>query len=135
MSHKILIADEEVFRLGSSNVNNRSLRLDTECDLAIRATDAATSKGIVAIRDGLIAEHLGVEPQVVTDTIAETGSLIKTIERLRGEGKTLQPYEVPDLTSVEEWLADNEVLDPEGPQEMFETLSKRGLFRRLRRKK
>ncbi len=132
---KILIADEEVFRLGSSNVNNRSLRLDTECDLAIRATDAATSKGIVAIRDGLIAEHLGVEPQVVSDLIAETGSLIKTIERLRGEGKTLQPYEVPDLTSVEEWLADNEVLDPEGPQEMFETFSKRGLFRRLRRKK
>jgi len=111
------------------------LRLDTECDLAIRSTDDATSAAITAIRDGLIAEHLGVEQQVVSDLIAETGSLIKTIERLRGEGKTVQPYEVPDLTSVEEWLADNEVLDPEGPEEMFESLDKRGLFRRLRRKK
>ncbi len=46
--------------------------------------------------------------------------------------KTLVPYQVPDLTSVEEWLADNEVLDPEGPDEMFEALSKRGLFRRFR---
>ena len=72
---------------------------------------------------------------VVSDLIAETGSLIETIERLRGKGKTVQPYEVPDLTAVEEWLADNEVLDPEGPEEMFEALSKRGLFRRLRRKK
>ncbi|TCP66734.1 phospholipase D-like domain-containing protein [Sphingomonas sp. PP-CE-1G-424] len=132
---KILIADDDVFRLGSSNMNNRSLRLDTECDLAIRATDDATARGIAAIRDGLIAEHLGVEVSVVSDLIAETGSLIETIERLRGKGKTVQPYEVPDLTAVEEWLADNEVLDPEGPEEMFEALSKRGLFRRLRRKK
>jgi phosphatidylserine/phosphatidylglycerophosphate/cardiolipin synthase-like enzyme len=129
---KILIGDDDVFRLGSSNMNNRSLRLDTECDLAIRATDAATAKGIAAIRDGLIAEHLGVAVEVVTDLIAETGSLIQTIERLRGEGKTLRCYEEPDLSSVQAWLADNEVLDPEGPEEMFEALGKRGLFRRLR---
>ena len=131
---KILIADDDVFRLGSSNMNNRSLRLDTECDLAIRAPDAATSACIAAIRNGLIAEHLGVDRQTVTDRIAETGSLIETIESLRGEGKTLRPYEVPDLSSVEAWLADNEVLDPEGPEEMFELFTNRGLFRRLRRR-
>jgi phosphatidylserine/phosphatidylglycerophosphate/cardiolipin synthase-like enzyme len=135
---KILIADDDVFRLGSSNVNNRSLRLDTECDLAIRAVDAATSKAVAAIRDGLMAEHLGVAVEVVSAMITETGSLIETIERLRqeqvGVSKTLRCYEVPDLTAVEAWLADNEVLDPEGPQEMFESLSKRGLFRRWRRK-
>jgi phosphatidylserine/phosphatidylglycerophosphate/cardiolipin synthase-like enzyme len=51
---KILIADDDVFRLGSSNVNNRSLRLDTECDLAVRAKDAATSEVIAAIRDGVV---------------------------------------------------------------------------------
>ncbi|GAA3271071.1 hypothetical protein GCM10020258_45620 [Sphingomonas yabuuchiae] len=51
-----------------------------------------------------------------------------------GRGRSLRPYEVPDLSSVEEWLADNEVLDPEGPDEMFEAFSQRkGLFRRLRR--
>ncbi|HXH16658.1 MAG TPA: phospholipase D-like domain-containing protein [Sphingomonas sp.] len=132
---KILIADDDVFRLGSSNMNNRSLRLDTECDLAIRATDDATSQCITAIRDGLIAEHLGVDRQTVSDRVAETGSLIETIESLRGPGKTLRRYEVPDLSSVEAWLADNEVLDPEEPGEMFELLDKRGLFRRWRRKR
>jgi phosphatidylserine/phosphatidylglycerophosphate/cardiolipin synthase-like enzyme len=130
---KILIADEDVFRLGSSNMNNRSLRLDTECDLAFRASDAATGACIATIRDGLIAEHLGVDRDLITTTIAQTGSLIATIEQLRGKGKTLRPYEVPDLTAVEAWLADNEVLDPEGPEEMFESLDKRGLFRRWRR--
>jgi hypothetical protein len=26
-------------------------------------------------------------------------------------------------------IADNEILDPEGPEEVFETIEKRGLFR------
>jgi hypothetical protein len=42
---------------------------------------------------------------------------------------------VPDLDGIEKWLADNEVLDPEGPGEMFEATTHRGLFRgRLRRR-
>lgn len=66
----------------------------------------------------------------------QTGSLIETIERLRGPGRSLRPYEVPDLDGVEKWLADNEVLDPEGPGEMFEAVTHRGLFRgRLRRRR
>jgi phosphatidylserine/phosphatidylglycerophosphate/cardiolipin synthase-like enzyme len=134
---KILIADDEVFRLGSSNLNNRSMRLDTECDLAIAAeADSAAGRRIAAIRDELLAEHLGVAPKQVGEAIARTGSLIAAVEVLRGQpGRTLRPYEVPDLSSVEEWLADNEVLDPEGPDEMFEAFSQRkGLFRRLRRR-
>jgi len=128
---KILIADDNVFRLGSSNVNNRSLRLDTECDLAIEATTERDRARITEIRDDLLAEHLGVAPEVVTAAIAEKGSLIGAIEHLRGVGKTLRPYAVPNLSEVEQWLADNEVLDPEGPGEMFESLAKRGLFRRF----
>ncbi len=127
---KIMIVDDRVLRLGSSNMNNRSLRLDTECDLAIEAVDAATATQIIAIRDGLLAEHLGTTPERVTAAVAETGSLIAAIERLRGEGRSLRPYQAPNLSGVQTWLADNEVLDPEGPMEMFEPLSGRGLFRR-----
>ena len=125
---KVLVIDEEVVRVGSSNFNNRSLRLDTECDVTI----CDDGSRIAAIRDGLVAEHLGREPAEIAASIAERG-LIATIESLRGAGgRTLVPYEVPDLHAVETWLADNEVLDPEGPAEMFEPLSKRGLLRRLR---
>jgi phosphatidylserine/phosphatidylglycerophosphate/cardiolipin synthase-like enzyme len=135
---KVLVIDEEVIRVGSSNFNNRSLRLDTECDVTIEQGGEQDSARIAAIRDDLIAEHLAIEPSAVTAAIAEHG-LIGAIEALRGEGKTLVPYEVPDLNAVEEWLADNKILDPEGPDEMFEPLSARRpllgrLKNRIRRK-
>lgn len=133
---KILVVDERVLRVGSSNMNNRSLRLDTECDVTIDAAlpaNGAAGPAIRAIRDGLIAEHLGAEPEEVSRRIDTSGSIIAAIEALRGEGRSLRPYAIPDLNDVEEWLADNEVLDPEGPEEMFETFTKRGLFRSLRK--
>jgi phosphatidylserine/phosphatidylglycerophosphate/cardiolipin synthase-like enzyme len=132
---KVLVVDDRVLRVGSSNMNNRSLRLDTECDVVV---DAALNPGVEpsirTVRDGLLGEHLGRSPEEVARRIGETGSLIAAIEAMRGPGRSLVPYETPDLSSVEAWLADNEVLDPEGPAEMFEPLARRGLFRRLRKR-
>ncbi len=128
---KVMIVDGQSLRIGSANMNNRSMGLDTECDVMIDADDER-AEAVRAIRNGLIAEHLGVAIEIVAGKIEACGSIIDTIEALRGDGRSLRPYEVPDLSSVEAWLADNEVLDPESPSEMFEATSKRGLFRRLR---
>lgn len=135
---KIMVIDDQELRIGSANVNNRSMRLDTECDVAIDARQQPNdtiSARIRTIRDSLIAEHLGVDAERVTQRIAESGSLIATIEALRGNARSLVRYTVPELSSVEQWLADNEVLDPEGPSEMFEPLSQRSLFRGWRRRR
>ncbi|MDO6415597.1 phospholipase D-like domain-containing protein [Sphingomonas sp. BIUV-7] len=128
---KVMIVDGRILRIGSANMNNRSMGLDTECDIAIDAGEEGEAK-VSAIRNGLIAEHLGVPTEQVAGQIARRGSLIATIEALRGTGRSLRPYEIPDLNGVEAWLADNEVLDPESPSEMFEATTRRGLFRRLR---
>ena len=135
---KITIVDDCSLRVGSANMNNRSMRLDTECDVVIDAAlqDQPVGPRIEAIRDDLLAEHLNVTPEQVATLLAETGSLIATIEQLRGPGRSLRPYEAPDLPAVEKWLADNEVLDPENPDELFEPLSGKGLWRgRLRGRK
>lgn len=131
---KILVIDDRVLHVGSSNMNNRSLRLDTECDVTIDSGvpgNAASTATIRAIRASLLAEHLGVDPAEVARRIDASGSLIETIEALRGPGRSVRPYVVPNLSEVEKWLADHEVLDPEGPEEMFESFTKRSLFRRL----
>lgn len=131
---KVMVVDDCYLRVGSSNFNNRSLRLDTECDVVL-TTDLPRNEGlgdkIAFLRNDLIAEHLGVTADQVADRLSETGSLIETIDGLRksGSGRTLQPFEMPELSDIEEWLADNEILDPEGPDAIFEPLSQRGLFR------
>ncbi|WP_188850868.1 phospholipase D-like domain-containing protein [Aureimonas glaciei] len=132
---KILIIDDMILRIGSSNMNNRSLRLDTECDVTIDVEmpgNESMRETIIALRNNLLAEHLGTDVDRVARLVTETGSLVQTIETLRGTGRSLRPYETPELSDVEKWLADNEVLDPEGPSEMFELPSKRGLLRRLK---
>jgi len=136
---KVLIVDDRVLHVGSANMNNRSLRLDTECDVVIDAASAANADAaeaiataIAGLRDRLLGEHLGLAPDSVRARVEAEGSLIAAIEALRGEGRSLRPYEVPVLNEVETWLADNELLDPEGPEEIFKPLSQRGLLRRLR---
>jgi phosphatidylserine/phosphatidylglycerophosphate/cardiolipin synthase-like enzyme len=131
---KVTVIDGRILRVGSSNFNNRSMRLDTECDVTIDATIAgaeAAAPRIAAIAHELMAEHLGVPASSVADRMAQTGSLIAAIEALRGPGHSLRPYEMPQLDGIEAWIADNEILDPEGPDEMFAPLARRGLLRRL----
>jgi phosphatidylserine/phosphatidylglycerophosphate/cardiolipin synthase-like enzyme len=136
---KVLIVDDRVLHVGSANMNNRSLRLDTECDVTIDAASAANADAsgaigaaIAGLRDQLLGEHLGLAPASVRARIEAEGSLIAAIEALRGEGRSLRPYQMPVLNEVETWLADNELLDPEGPEDIFKPLSQRGLLRRLR---
>jgi phosphatidylserine/phosphatidylglycerophosphate/cardiolipin synthase-like enzyme len=132
---KIMIVDDRAIRVGSSNMNNRSMRLDTECDVTIDThlpANAGREDEIRRIRDDLIAEHLDLPLERVAAVIAERG-LIGGIEELRDKpGRTLRPYVTPNLNDVQAWLADNEVLDPEGPAEMLEPMTSKGLFRRMK---
>ena len=38
---KVMIVDDRLLRIGSANLNNRSMGTDTECDLAIEARNEA----------------------------------------------------------------------------------------------
>jgi phosphatidylserine/phosphatidylglycerophosphate/cardiolipin synthase-like enzyme len=128
---KIAIFDDRILRIGSANLNNRSMRLDTECDVSI---DAARHPGrgfderIAALRNDLLAEHLGVTQAQFAEALRARGSLIAAIEDLRGDGQTLKTYEFPERNGITEWLAENEILDPEEPDELFEPIARRGLL-------
>jgi phospholipase D1/2 len=119
---KVVAMDEELLRVGSSNLNNRSLGMDTECDLTVHAgeddpRDAEIRKRIVRLRNSLIAEHLDVTTEKVGSAIKDAdGKLIGAIEALRGAGRTLVPFVAPDLNVAEDAvMAENELFDPERP--------------------
>jgi phosphatidylserine/phosphatidylglycerophosphate/cardiolipin synthase-like enzyme len=133
---KIMIVDDRVIRVGSANMNNRSMGLDSECDLTIDTALTANRQAglaITAMMDDLLAEHLGEAPSRVRQEIERQGSLIGAIENLCGEGRTLVALEIEEPNAVEEALADNEVLDPESAGEQFEPIARPGLLARLRR--
>ncbi|MGL4198966.1 MAG: phospholipase D-like domain-containing protein, partial [Allorhizobium sp.] len=137
---KLMIVDDQILRVGSSNINNRSMRFDQECDVALEAgASSDLSARMVSFRNDLLAEHLGTTPEIIEQTLQESGSLIAAIDHLRetnpaSPGGTLKPYETPEISDIEKWLADHEILDPEGSDAVFEPIEKRGLFRgRLKR--
>lgn len=117
---KILVVDDRLVRVGSSNVNNRSLGFDTECDLAVEAPSgaegASVRETIAAFRDGLLAEHLGTQPAAVAEALRREGSLGGAVEALRrDEGKTLRPIEPEPPNSAERLLTETRLLNPEQP--------------------
>lgn len=112
---KVMIVDDDVARIGSSNIANRSMGLDTECDLTIQAgAREDVRQAIRGLRASLLAEHLGCEPEAVQRTIAQTGSLRGALSRLQREDRTLKP--LTELAEIPEpMLSVASVVDPEKP--------------------
>lgn len=112
---KVVVMDETLLRIGSSNLNNRSMGFDTECDLAIESAERgdAVGRAAVELRNILVAEHLDVDPEVIAVATKDGGSLISTIERLRGPGRSLRPFEPGTVSDEDSVLAESALADPE----------------------
>jgi phospholipase D1/2 len=59
---KVLVIDDDVLRIGSSNATRRSMALDSECDVVVIARDEDDRRAIAAFRKRLLAEHFGCDP-------------------------------------------------------------------------
>ncbi|CAO3361870.1 VTT domain-containing protein [Azospirillum melinis] len=117
---KVMVVDDRLLRIGSANLNNRSMGLDTECDLALEAgpgpEHADTRRAILHTRDDLIAEHLGSTAAEVAAAHRRLGSLAAAIESLRKPvGRTLEPLHDPEPDGLAAAVADARVFDPEHP--------------------
>lgn len=117
---KVMIIDDRLLRVGSSNTSNRSMGLDTECDLAIEADgNAHSSEGIAAVHHRLLAEHLDRPPDAVEAALREHGSLIRAVESLRTDtGRTLQPLTLAVDPRLDKLVPDSTVVDPNEPIDM-----------------
>ena len=127
---KIAIIDDRFLRVGSSNLNNRSQALDSECDVIVDAglpANRDTGPAMTALRHRLLAEHLGCSPEQFAEAEAQSESMVDAIEALRGKGKTLELLPMEDLGAADDFIASNELLDPESPDAMLDPIAKRGL--------
>jgi phosphatidylserine/phosphatidylglycerophosphate/cardiolipin synthase-like enzyme len=111
---KLLLVDDRFLRIGSSNFNNRSLSVDTECDLALEALHSRHRRQIRAVRNRLIAAQLQQPLGVVAAAFRHAPSLIAAIESLNGAGR-LRPLPEAQKDGPCEPVPGTILLDPSEP--------------------
>lgn len=112
---KTTIIDDRLLRVGSSNLSNRSMGLDTECDLALEAQTTEQQQKVSAFREDLLAEHFGLSIRELTSALASAGSLKRLIDSRADASHTLKKLDCQVNELSDELLPDASMVDPEKP--------------------
>ena len=112
---KVMVVDDKFLRVGSANMNNRSMGADTECDLAIEAKNNADREAIIRIRDRLLGEHCGASGEEVARLLDETGSLVAIADGLSRNGHRLRRIDDGEPDGEELGAVISEIADPARP--------------------
>src|SRR5215203_277071 len=113
---KVMVIDDRFLRIGSANMNNRSMGADSECDLAIEANSPAERRAIVEIRNRLIGEHCGMTAaDVARALVRQRNSLIAVADTLTANGHSLRPIDDGELDEGEVAGYVEEIADPKQP--------------------
>jgi phospholipase D1/2 len=110
---KVLVVDDRWFRVGSSNLTNRSMRLDTECDVTIEATSAEQQVAVSTLRNRLVAEHLGMSGEAVASSLSQDGSLVHLVDSRRAGPRCLR--ELPFDGPASDLMIGGTLADPSRP--------------------
>jgi len=112
---KVMIVDDRILRVGSANINHRSMGADTECDLVIEAQSVGEQERITAIRNDLLGHFCGVSKEAVAEQLVRDPSLLRAATLLAERGHSLKPVEdgVPDRQEVIDFV--RPVADPRRP--------------------
>ncbi|MFZ5792860.1 MAG: phospholipase D-like domain-containing protein, partial [Pseudomonadota bacterium] len=108
---KCSIFDDRVVRIGSANLNNRSLGFDTECELGLECTSRTARKNLQAFRDELLAHYLGVGAGEVAGARAAHGSLAAAIDALN-HSQRLRPIPTGPSSPLDRFLSTYHLGDP-----------------------
>lgn len=127
---KLMIVDDALVRIGSANLNNRSMGFDSECDAVVSCRSDTEQVLASRFRSTLLGEHLGCAADDVERAVAAHGSLCAAVDTLAGGERTLVPIDVgggepgePEIPG-EEMLA--EIADRDQPltaQELLDRLA------------
>lgn len=107
---KVSIIDDRLLRIGSTNLNNRSMGLDTECDIAAEPTDEAGQAVILKHRHRTIGHWIGVPAEdfaAMEAVMGSTGAAICSFGSDR-----LKPLGSAPPTAVQRIIAEWQLGDP-----------------------
>jgi phosphatidylserine/phosphatidylglycerophosphate/cardiolipin synthase-like enzyme len=126
---KLTIVDDVLLRIGSANINNRSMGFDTECDMSFEASgaDAAASRAeITRLRNALLSHWLGCADSDIEAALAKAGGVGDALEAMRNGGYTrLRPIEPQPVHGLHAFIATNHLGDPVGPEDSWRPWERR----------
>lgn len=123
---KVMIVDDAVACVGSANLSNRSLGLDTECNLVLaRQGGREAGEAITTLLDRLVGEHVGASPGTVRAAVQQ-GSLITALDALNRHRRGLRSLPTEEPSWLIEALPDVGLLDPERPIDLEDWLQGHG---------
>lgn len=125
---KVTIVDDRLLRIGSTNINNRSLGFDTECDVAIAPDDAAGRERIRAYRHQTIGHFIGISGDAFATAEAVTGSTGKAIQDFN-TGR-LSPLGATPPSMVQRTIAEFQLGDPVSTADAFRPWKRRNRSQR-----
>jgi phosphatidylserine/phosphatidylglycerophosphate/cardiolipin synthase-like enzyme/membrane protein DedA with SNARE-associated domain len=108
---KLMIVDDDLLRIGSSNIANRSMGVDAECDLLVEARGRdELRKAIAGFRARLLAEHMACE----AGAVREQAGMCAAVDALSCKERCLKKLEdIPEWPEAVIELAS--VADPNEP--------------------
>lgn len=132
---KLLLVDDRFLTVGSANITNRSMGLDTELNVSWEADPGAEPellRSVRRVRMSLLAEHTGASGYSEFRKLAETAGLVERLDVLAGNEEyqlkrhTMETY----FAGASKWLEDlrpeDLAIDPEKPvleENVYEMIS------------
>jgi phosphatidylserine/phosphatidylglycerophosphate/cardiolipin synthase-like enzyme len=128
---KLTIIDDRLLRIGSANINNRSMGFDTECDLSFEAvgrTGTGNRAEIARLRTRLLAHWLGCDEATVEASIRKAGGVGAGLEGLRNAGYArLRPVELRPVEGLAAFVSAYHLGDPFSPADSWRPWRRKGL--------
>lgn len=130
---KLTIIDDDLVRIGSANLNNRSTGFDTECDLAIEAETDEDRRAVADFRHELVGHWIGRSGEALRSAVEAGATLAEAVAGLDG-GKRLKPIEPKPIGAFAAFIATYHIGDPAGPKDSWRPWIRRWTLRKeLRR--
>lgn len=120
---KMTIIDDEILRIGSTNLNNRSFGFDTECDVAAAPTTEEGRAAITRYRHRTMGHWIGVSTEAFAAAEALTGSPGQAVQRFDTGRMKLLGATPP--TRLEQMIAEFQLGDPTSMGDAFRPWKRR----------
>lgn len=113
---KIFIVDDKYLSVGSANISNRSMALDTECDLILAGDTDQSRRHISRVRNDLLGEHCGRSPEEISDMFRKPVTLNEFMKPKGADFYRLYPISDEQFTSNNFKSIVSMVADPSLPE-------------------